>query len=197
MKLIPEKEVKKVVLTLEKEKVVALPTDTVYGFFANAFSEKGVKKIFEIKKRKINEPIGIFIARIKKAKKYARIGEKEEEFLEKYLPGQVTFILEKRVPFPKGVGTKSTIGIRIPEHPLFRDLFTKIDFPLAQTSANVSGEKTLKKGEEIFERFKKRPLGPDLVLEGSTPSGVKPSTVVDLSSSYPKIIREGSVEVEL
>lgn len=193
MKIIKKDNIEEVVRFLKKGRVVSLPTDTVYGFLGHAEQGKTVSKIFDIKKREKTNPIGIFVKDLSMAKRYAEI-YKREELLQRYWPGKFTFILKKRREFPKGIGTKKTIGIRIPNYDLFDEIFSKINFPLAQTSANLSGRPASLDSEAIIREFKKQAVQPDLVFNVAVLTPSLSSTVVDLTSKNPRVIRKGPVK---
>lgn len=191
MRKIERGEIKRCLEVLNSEGVVVLPTDTVYGLFANALSEKAVDKIFRIKKRSKRKPIGVFVGSVAAAGKIAKT-EGREDILKKYWPGEFTFVLKKKVDFPEGVGTKKTIGIRIPEHGLFREIFKETDVPLAQTSANVSGEGAARSFKSAQEIFKDGDFSPDIIMDAGKLVRKEASTVVDLTRRPFKIIRKGS-----
>ncbi len=179
---------------MKQGRVAALPTDTVYGFLGHAEQKETVDKIFDIKDRDRNNPIGIFVKDLSMAKRYAEISEEQEALLRQYWPGRITFVLSKRREFPSGIGTEDTIGIRVPEYELLNTIFQKINFPLAQTSANISGRPSPLDSKTIIREFKNRGSRPDLVLDNGETPLAHPSTVVDLSAGEPKLIRQGEVK---
>ncbi len=190
-KVMKKGEIKKYLEVLRSEGVVVLPTDTVYGLFANAFNEKAVDKIFKIKKRPKRKPIGVFVGSVSAAGEIAET-KGREDILKKYWPGDFTFVLKRKFEFPEGVGTKETIGIRIPKYPLFEEIFKKTEFPLAQTSANISGEGAVRSFESVQEIFKERDFSPDIIMDAGKLPAKEASTVVDLTRHPFKIIRKGS-----
>jgi len=177
---------------LEKGNALVLPTDTVYGLFCHARNKNAVKKIFAIKDRSLEKPLGIFVKNMAMARQCAEISSEQEKVLKNYWPGKVTFILRRQVHFPEGVGTKDTIGIRIPDYDLFKKLFALIDFPLAQTSANLSRKPSILDAKEVIEQFKNRAFQPDFILDAGGLPSAKPSAVVDLTGDAFKILRKGS-----
>lgn len=215
------KNLKEIIKLIKKGKVIICPTDTVYGLICNARNEKAVEKFFKIKKREKTKPIGIFVKDIKMAKEIAEIDADQEKLFKKYLPGKITFILPKkqyetrtRINFLSGlVGAKGTIGIRIPDYPLMHSLFKEINFPLAQTSANISGQPATTKIKEVLKQFEIKnshgciriPRGqrprvalfacPDLVLDAGNLKKAIPSTVVDLTGKIPKTLRKGEIKI--
>lgn len=187
----PEKEViKKAVGIIKNGGLVVIPTDTVYGLLADARNKKAVEKIFKIKKRSKMKPIAIFVKDIKTAKKYAFIDRKQEEFLKKNWPGKITVILKSKNNLSEGVMAKNkTIGIRIPDCKLVNLLLEKMNFPLAQTSANISGGEATTKIREVLEQFAGKRITPDLIIDAGDLSNNRPSKIVDLTQEKPLIIR--------
>jgi L-threonylcarbamoyladenylate synthase len=160
--------------------VVICPTDTVYGFLADAANKIAVKKIFKFKKRPKSKPLAVFIKDIKMAKELAEINKEQEKELKKHWPGKFTFILKAK----KG----RTIGLRVPKNKLIIDIIKKIG-PLAQTSVNISGQPELNKISDIVKTFEKSKTQPDLIIDGGSLPKRKPSTIIDLTKNNIKIIR--------
>jgi L-threonylcarbamoyladenylate synthase len=163
--------------------VVVVPTDTVYGLVCDATDETAIRKTFEIKKRDLNKPIGIFVGDISMAKDYATIRKDQEGLLE----SANTFVLPllKQLPFQK-----EAIGIRIPNSQLVMALVDELGFPLVQTSANLSGEPLGNDIKKIIETFSKETIKPDLILDGGELESHKPSKVIDASGNVPRILRD-------
>ncbi len=179
---------------LERGQVVVCPTDTVYGLLADATNDKAVEKIFEIKKRNKKKAIPIFIKDVEMAKKIAKIDKDMEGFLEEIWPGKITVALEKkeRSGLPKLLfGGKKTIGLRVPNYKLIKQIIEKINRPLTGTSANISGNPSSTKIKEVLRQFEKGEVRPDLILDGGDLAKSFPSTVVDFSGRKPKIVRKG------
>jgi L-threonylcarbamoyladenylate synthase len=183
-----KKALGKAVLLIKKGRVIICPTDTVYGFLADAASKKAVGDIFKIKKRPTSKPLPVFIKDIKTAKKLAFIKKEEEKILKKYWPGKYTFVLKRK----KGVKLygvdENTIALRIPKYKFLNDLLKKINKPLVQTSVNVSGKQPLTKIKDIQETIE----GMDfeiLIINGGDLKRVKPSKIIDLTSKALTIIR--------
>lgn len=194
----------KIQQSLQKGEVIIFPTDTVYGLICDATNKKAIDKLFEIKKRPFKKPIGIFVKEIEMAKRFAKIDERQEKFLRKLGKklAKITFIFKKknyetRTGNLSGlVGAGETIGIRIPDYKLIKDLFEKIDFPLAQTSANISGQPATTKIKEVLEQFEAEGSRPDLLLDAGNLPEAKPSTVVDLTAQEPRILRKGEITLD-
>jgi len=188
---ISTKNLNEAVKVIKKGGVVIFPTDTVYGLIADAKNKTAIKKIFKIKKRSLKKPLPIFVKDLKTAKHLADINKKQEKIIKKYWPGKVTVILKaKLTKFPKGIISKDKkIGLRIPDYRFLSILLKKLNRPLAETSANISGKKASTKIKEVLKQFEKQRCQPNLVLDAGNLRTSLSSTVVDLIDF--KILREG------
>ena len=183
------------VRALKKGKVVACPTDTVYGFLADATNAKAVSKIFKIKGREKGKPIPIFVSSIEMAKSLANIDARKENFLKKVWPGKVTVVFESKDALPKELGAQKTIGLRIPKYEFLNLLLNSYGKPLTGTSANLSGMPSLSDSKEVVAQFKNRKYKPDIIIEaGKLPESL-PSTVVDYTGKRKKVLRKGAVTI--
>jgi len=196
LKITPENlksVLKQAVLAIKKRGVIICPTDTVYGLIANAKNHSAVKKVFKIKKRKINNPLPVFVKDLKAAKKLTDINKNQERFLKKFWPGQLTAVLKaKSLKLPKGIiSRENKIGLRVPNYKFLNLLLDKVNCPLVATSANISGKKASVKIVEILKQFKYKKNKPDLVIDAGNLKLALPSTVVDLIEF--KVIRKGKV----
>ena len=173
--------------------VVVCPTDTVYGFLADASNKKAVDKIFKIKKRPRSKPLPIFVKDLKMAKELAEISEKQAKILQKFWPGKYTFILKSKIKNQNSkLKTKNkklygvaetTIAIRMPKYKFLNDLLKKADRPLVQTSVNISGKEALIKIREIIQQFKKdKRLS--LIIDAGDLKEAKPSKIIDLTTRH-------------
>lgn len=192
-----QKIINQAVGILKKGGTVVYPTDTAYGLGALAFDQKAIKKIFQIKKRARSKPISVIVSEIAMAVKLVYISSQGRILMEKFLPGPVTFIFPKKecVSDILTAGRK-TLGIRIPKNKIALQLARKLRLPYTTTSANLSGENALYSACEIINQFKNIKLKPDLILDAGKLKRESLSTVVDLSISPPKILREGAIPKE-
>lgn len=186
--------VDKAVRHLERGQAIICPTDTVYGLLADATNDEAVERVFQIKKRDKKKAIPIFVKDIKMAKKYTKMDKDMENFLQEIWPGKITVALKRKEN--KGLskllfGNKKTIGLRIPDYKLIREILNKFNKPLTGTSANISSQPSTTKIEEIFDYFEDEEVRPDLILDAGKIPYSYPSTVVDFSKDKPKIIRRG------
>ncbi len=178
-----------VLRVLRKGGVVVCPTDTVYGFLADATNRKAVQKVFQIKKREHIKPLPVFVKDIQMAKRLALISRTQERFLQKVWPGKVTAVLQSKHVLGKGFEQEGKIGLRIPNHSLARELLGRFKRPLTGTSANISGASSCRDAREVVAQFRQRKYQPDLILdEGKLPFS-RSSTVVDITKRKKKIIR--------
>ena len=174
---------------LSKGKVIVCPTDTIYGFIADAQNPKAIAKLFRIKLRHKEKPLGIFVKDLAMAKKIARIRPLQEKFLKTVWPGKVTAVLHTSKRFPKGVGVKETIGIRIPKHNFLNLLLKRFNHALAQTSVNISNTPPLQRVVGMVRVFGGRKWKPDLILDAGKLPSSRPSKVVDMTGEKTKILR--------
>jgi len=167
--------------------IVICPTDTVYGFLADATNKKSVEKIYKIKKRLRSKPLPIFISDIKMAKELAEIDEKQEKIFKKYWPGKYTLILKRKKGLKLYDGAKDGIALRIPKYNFLNILLKKINKPLVQTSVNISGKPTLTKISDIINQFDKRDI---LIIDAGNLRKNKSSKILDLTKNKIEVLRK-------
>lgn len=166
--------------------IILYPTDTVYGLGANIFNNEAVSKIYEIKKRDPSKPLSVLVQNTESLELIADLNKSSREIVNKWLPGPFTFILNKKKVVSPYVSASAKVGVRIPNYKIARDLASL--FPITTTSANLTNEDTLPNPQDIL-----RQIGNDidLVIDVGTLEKSKPSTVIDLSSSKPTLVRNG------
>ncbi len=180
--------VRKTAEIVRKGGVVVFPTDTVYGLIVDATNKKAVEKIFRIKGREKRKWLPVFVKDLKLAKKIAKIDKKQEKFLKSVWPGKTTVVLKRRKGMKLYGVDKDTIAIRTPDYPLLNKLLGRVNKPLVQTSANISGKKPLNNAKDIIKQFKKAKL--DLMISDNRLKFSKQSRLIDITGSQPKILRE-------
>ena len=176
-----------------KSFVMAIPTDTVYALCCNALDKDAVSKIYSLKNRDKDKPISLFIKSVEELNKYIEqdISDRTKELLDKHWPGALTVVFKKKNDaFDYLTSNKDSIGIRIPDDRLLNEILNKIDFPLAQTSCNMSNEKELKNADEIYEKFGDKI---DLIIATEKDLDNKPSTIVSIVDDSINIIRQGNI----
>ncbi|MBI2024169.1 threonylcarbamoyl-AMP synthase [Candidatus Giovannonibacteria bacterium] len=180
-----EEVLKEVLKVLKTGGIAVIPTDTVYGFVADAANSEGVEKIYKIKKRPPEKLFPIFVDSIPMAKTLVSISDRQGAFLLEVWPGKVTCVLESVI--------SGTLGLRMPDDDFILELLQKFGHPLSQTSANISGRMPHAKISELIQEFENFELRPDLIVDGGDIGDHPPSTVVDLTKEDPIILREGAV----
>ncbi len=176
-------QLKKAVAVLDKEGIVAYPTETVYGLGANGLRKKAVEKVFKLKKRSRSQPISLAVADFTMMNEIAFINSNQNKKLKKVLPGPITIIARKKDIVPDIVTAGSNkVGIRFPNHRLALNLIKEFRLPITATSANISGYKPA-------TNYKNLCINPDYIVEGTCNLN-QPSTVYDLVLN--KIIRKGA-----
>jgi L-threonylcarbamoyladenylate synthase len=178
-----EDVIKKAVEVVKSGGVIVAPTDTIYGLICDAKNEGAVSRIYEIKKRDLAQPIGVFMRDAPMAKEYVKINKEQEELLK--TPDTFILPLIKDLPFQK-----NTLGIRISHSPLISAIISTLNIPLAQTSANLSGDPLGNDIDAIIRVFEKQNMMPDLVLDGGKLPEKKVSRVIDLMGNEPMILRK-------
>ena len=173
--------------------LVALPTDTVYGVGALAFDGAAVESIYAAKNRPVEKAIPILIADAEDLDKVAvNVPDMARILASRFWPGPVTLVVPKLPTLPEAVSATNTVAVRIPDHEVARALL-RATGPMAVTSANISGQVSPVRAEEVMSQLNGRiPL---VINGGETPGGV-PSTLVDCLGDEPIILREGPISLE-
>ena len=185
------KEIDKVVRVLRKGGIIIYPTDTVYGLGCDIRNTKALEKIARIKKIKLEKANFSFICKdLSNLSDYVKqIDTPTYKILKKSLPGAYTFILPGNNSLPKVFKKKKTVGIRVPDNNIAREIVNALGNPIVSTSIYDEDElvEYTTDPELIFEKWQKLV---DIVIDGGYGDNI-PSTVVDLSNGEIKIIREG------
>lgn len=191
MKIIKKEKINlgEIIQALRRGKVIICPTDTVYGLVADATNKKSVAVIFKIKQRNFRKTVSIFVKDLKMAKKFAKINKEQEKFLNEFWPGKMIAVLKSKKKFPPGIVCQwGKIGVRIPKYKLLNEILNRFKGPLAQTSANLSGQPTPTAVSDVLKQFKNKKLQPDMAIDAGKLAG-QPSMVVDFTQSPPKTLR--------
>ena len=176
--------------------VIVAPTDTVYGLIGSAESATAIKKMFAVKHRPAEKVFPIFVKDIATARTLAYISDRKAGFLEHVWPGQVTVVFDHKKKLPDVLtGGMQTLAMRIPDHPFVLDLLNRVDFPLAQTSANNSSEPPAKNLAELEHYFLAADVKPDLVIDAGEVVG-QSSVVIDFTKDELLILRTGMITKE-
>jgi L-threonylcarbamoyladenylate synthase len=171
--------------------VVAFPTDTVYGVGVDPFQSEAVRRLYRIKGRPEDKPIAILVGSIEDVARVAQTPSRTfSRLAERFWPGGLTLIVEARDLPPEITAGGSTVGVRMPDHPLTLELLRGFGGPIATTSANRSGENPATSAEDVDAQ-----LGNlvNLIVDGGDTFTKVASTVLDLSVSPPEVRRHGGI----
>jgi L-threonylcarbamoyladenylate synthase len=188
-------ELRKAAHLLQTGGLVVFPTETVYGLGADATNKAAVGNIFRAKGRPSDNPLIVHLAKIDQIKKWiSEIPPLVKQLIEHFSPGPITYVMNHQGGFASNVTAGlSTVGIRIPEHPLALALLELADVPVAAPSANRSGRPSptsaYHAAEDLFGRV-------DMILDGGSSSVGVESTVVDVTGEIPLLLRPGGVTLE-
>jgi L-threonylcarbamoyladenylate synthase len=189
------KDISKAVEILNREELVAIPTETVYGLAGNIYSEKAVKAIFEMKKRPFFNPLIVHIHSINQLEDLVQeLPEKARILAKEFWPGSLTLVLKKKNTVPDLITAgKDSVALRIPDHPITLELLRSLDFPLAAPSANPFGSISPTTAFHVAEYFQN--VLP-LALEGGACSNGIESTIIGFENGEPILYRLGSIPLE-
>ncbi len=191
----PQRGIQKAASIIEEGGVVAFPTESFYGLGVAATNSSALQRLFRVKKRDPHLPILILISCIDELSECtASIPLKALELGRLFWPGGLTMVFEAS----QGLSSLLTagtgkIGVRISGHPVAHALTLALKVPITGTSANISGKPPCTRAEQVVELFDGQL---DLILDGGITKGTRPSTVLDVTSDPPLLIREGIIKAE-
>ena len=175
--------------------LVAVPTETVYGLAGNGLNEKAVSEIYEVKGRPTVKPLSLMVPDESAMELYCEdVPPQAHALAKRFWPGPLTIVLKAKPEIPSIVlAGGTTVGLRCPDHPLTLSLLKSCGLPLAAPSANPSGEPSPKTAEQVLGYFDGRI---DAVIDGG-PCGLgRESTLIDMSRTPYKILREAALHEE-
>ncbi len=180
---------------LREGKLVAFPTETVYGLGANALNEEAVSAIFKAKGRPQDNPLIVHIAhRSQLSSIVKRVPDGAEKLMDKFWPGPLTIIFEKSETIPDCVSAGlSTVAVRMPSHPVALRLLEKSGVPVAAPSANLSGSPSTTRASHVIADLSGRV---DYIIDGGAAKVGLESTVLDMTVTPPQILRPGGIGKE-
>ena len=190
-----QSNIKKAKKYLDNNHCIAVPTETVYGLAANAYSNIAVKKIFSLKKRPFNNPLIVHYYNIQRIKEDCIISDNFIELYKKFSPGPITYILKLKnnSKISKYVtNNKKSIAIRFPKHKLFRNLLRNLDYPVAAPSANISSRLSSVKPSDVKEEFGSKIKY--ILNGGKSKIGIE-STILNLLEK-PSLLRYGGLDIK-
>ena len=179
--------IREAAVLLRRGGLVAFPTETVYGLGANLQDPQAVQELYQVKRRPFEKQATLHIADFKQVEaERVEITPLAWELMQRFWPGPMTLVLAR----PDG----STIGFRMPGHPVALALLKEAAVPVVAPSANLTGEQPALTAEQVLKVFLDQI---DAVLDGGPSASGISSTVVDLSSRSSRILREGALAGEI
>lgn len=177
---------------LSRDGVVIFPAACLYGVAANAHSPEAVEKVFSLKQRPRDNPILVLVRnRIMLEQLVSGIPAAADRLMEAFWPGRLTLVFDAAEQItPLITAGTGKIGVRMPGHPVARALARAVDFPITGTSANLSGQPGCSRAEDLPEAIVEKA---DLVLDAGKVNGGSGSTIVDITTSPVRVIREGAI----
>lgn len=173
-------------------KVVVFPTSGLYGLGADASNASAVARVFAIKGRDVNKPLLVLIDGFAMLDQVAlTVSDSIRRLMHQFWPGKVTFVVPAREGLPHGLtGGSGKIGVRLVAHPVAIELIRSLGRPLTGTSANPAGAQGCAAISQLHSSIKDKV---DLIIDADTLAGGPGSTVVDVTSERPVILRHGTV----
>ncbi|MCH8989618.1 MAG: threonylcarbamoyl-AMP synthase, partial [Chloroflexi bacterium] len=189
-------DLKRAVRHLKNGGVVAIPTDTLYGLAADIFNPTALDRVFAVKGRSEDQALPVLVSGWEQAERVAKdIPPQAKGLAERFWPGPLTMVVLKSEGVPDRLTAGGpTVALRMPAHPVPIELIHGLGGPIAGTSANISGGADPSTLEELTAQIGGRV--DYIVKSGPAPRGTA-STVVDISSQRPKLLREGAIPFEL
>lgn len=174
--------------------VVIYPTETLYGLGADALSNKAVDMIYAIKGRSEKKPMHGIFSSLDMVEEYAELNEAARTLAAAFLPGPLTLVLKKRREVSTGIARHvETIGVRIPDNEFCIELAKAFGRPYTATSANKAGSKAELSIEKVIAQFSDMTARINLAVDAGTLPLRQPSTVVNVVSGVPSVLREGAI----
>jgi L-threonylcarbamoyladenylate synthase len=173
---------------------IAFPTDTVYGVGASGLDGKAVSRLYVVKDRPRTQAIPLLLADATDLEQVCpAVPPMARELAARYWPGGLTLVVPAAPHLPgELLAGGSTVAVRVPDHPALRALIRGLGQPLAATSANLHGGPNPVDAAMVFEQLGARL---PLILDGGATPGDLPSTIVDVTGSAPRVLRQGVVQV--
>lgn len=184
--------VDQVVATLEAGGVIAYPTETVYGIGCSAYDNKAVQRIYDLKGRDSSKAMILIAADLLQISELVEsVPEAAETLMDSFWPGPLTMVFNASDKLNEfAIKRSKTIAVRIPACPICLAMLKSCDFPIVSTSANKSGQPPATNAGQVMSTFSGQL---DLIVDGGETLSSVPSTVIDVTRTPPKIIREGAI----
>ena len=190
-----QRNIDEICAALERGAIMLYPTDTVYAIGCDIKNKSAVQKVRQLKQLANDKPLTFLCSSLSNIAEYARVTDDAYRLMRRLIPGPYTFLLPATKLVPKLVMNpkRKTTGIRVPDTPICQTLLNNLENPIISTSAHLPDENILNNGlmpekVELFDALEKHV---DLIIDDGLEPGHKVSTILDLSSREPVVIRQG------
>lgn len=187
-KLNQQEVIKSALAVLKTGGVIVYPTETAYGLGADYFSQRAVKKVYQIKGRDFKKQLSVIVGSLAMAKRLVKFDQVSMRLAKKHWPGPLTLVLPLK-------SSGKTLALRISSNRLALSVVKKLNGPVTATSANLSGKGEYYSAEEIIKQFAKRKYQPDLIIDAGRLPKQKPSTIAQIIDGQIKILRQGVIVI--
>jgi L-threonylcarbamoyladenylate synthase len=176
---------------LRERGVVAYPTDTFYGLAVDPRSAEAASRLFRVKRRNASTAIPLIAGSMEQAQDVATFSDADIRLAQRFWPGPLTLVVPARPGLADAIlAGGTTVAVRVPAHPVARALALEFGFCITSTSANEAGEPPAVSADDVVSAVGERI---DLLLDAGPTQGGPPSTVVEMASDGPRLVRAGAV----
>lgn len=179
--------VQKAARIMKKGGVLVFPTESSYGLGVDATNEIAVKKLAPIKQQPEEKNVSVIVADLEQAKRFGKTGEEAEKLVERFMPGPLTLVVEKKPGVPDALAER-TIAFRISSNRIAREICRELGNAITATSANLHGRPSIYSGREVVKQFNNRV---HMIIDAGELPHNSPSTIYDVSQK--KILRYGPI----
>lgn len=178
---------------LRRGEAIVYPTDTLYGLGADPREARAIAAVFRAKGRSADRSLPLVAGSVEQARAVGELDATALQLASRFWPGPLTLVVKQTVPLADGVAQDGSVAVRVPDHAIARALALLFGFAITSTSANRSGTPASATPLEAAA-----PLGEDIsvIVDAGATRGGAPSTIVDLSSGVPRLVRAGAVPWE-
>ena len=185
-------DIEQAITILQGGGLIAFPTDTLYGLGAHPFVESAVRRLYDAKGRPNSKPVPLLLSSPDDLFLVSdQTGGLAHALAEAFWPGALTLVVRCRPDIPSlANGWGKTVAVRVPDHPVPRELCARLGAPITGTSANLGGGPNPINAQDVESQLSGKV---DLIIDRGPCPGALPSTIVDVSGESPRILRQGAI----